>query len=101
MCLVFMRVCKCAYGMRANQSHECCKAAVGWRLGDRLGAGKRFKLPDCCVRKIRVVFPYSGCDPAVCDYLRQCEHKGHYVPFRTAAESQAARDGRVLIELED
>ena len=85
----------------AQARHAFYKAAVGWRLGDRLGAGKRFKLPDCCMRKIRVLFPYSGCDPAVCDYLCRCEREGHYVPFRTAAESKAAREGRVLIELDD
>ena len=82
----------------AAARHEFYKAAVGWRLGDRLGAGKRFKLPDCTMKKIRELFPYSGCDPEVCDYLRRCERARHYVGFLTAAESKSAREGRVLID---
>ena len=72
---------------------------IAWKFEEPTGAGKRKRLPDCCVWQIRFLFPDPRCDES-CDMLRECERKGHYVGFRSAAESRANRDGVTLIDLE-
>ena len=72
---------------------------IAWKFEEPTGAGKRKRLPDCCVWQIRFMFPDPRCDES-CDLLRECERKGHYVGFRSAAESRADRDGVTLIDLE-
>ena len=72
---------------------------IAWKFEEPVGAGKRKRLPDYCVWQIRFLFPDPRCDES-CDMLRECERKGHYVGFRSAAESRAQREGVTLIDLE-
>ena len=58
--------------------HALYKRFVAWKFADPLGAGKRKRLPDCCVWQIRFLFPDPRCGEG-CDLLRDCERKGHYV----------------------
>eukprot|EP00966_Prymnesium_polylepis_P261501 6040229-Prymnesium_polylepis.1 len=39
------------------------------------------------------MFPNPICGPG-CDFGVECERRGHYVGFRTVAESRAIREGR-------
>ena len=82
-----------------SSRHALYKRFIAWKFADPLGAGKRKRLPDCCVWQIRFLFPDPRCGED-CDLLRGCERKGHYVGFRSAAESRAARNGETLIDLE-
>jgi hypothetical protein len=79
--------------------YKMYRGVIAWKFADPLGSGRRRRIPDCCVWQIRDLFPDPRCDET-CDYLRGCERKGHYVGFRTAAESKAAREGMTLIDLE-
>ena len=65
--------------------------------GEPQGAGQRIKLADCMEREVRRLFPNPLCTSA-CDFLRGCEHAGHYTGFLSASESRQrrmrlARDG--------
>jgi hypothetical protein len=83
---------------RRSARHAMYKRYIGWKFADPLGAGKRKRIPDCCVWQIRCLFPDPRCGPE-CDLLSECERCGHYTGFRTSAESKAARDGVTLIDL--
>jgi hypothetical protein len=78
--------------------HAMYKAVIRWQWASPLGAENRVRLPDCVVHRIRRLFPNPRCT-AGCDYLQCCERAGHYVGFRTAAESRAHREGR-FVEVE-
>ena len=75
--------------------YKMYRAVIAWKFADPLGSGRRRRIPDCCVWQIRDLFPDPRCDET-CDYLRGCERKGHYVGFRTVAESKAAKEGVTL-----
>ena len=79
--------------------YKMYRGVIAWKFADPLGSGKRKRIPDCCTWQIRDLFPDPRCDET-CDKLRGCERKGHYVGFRTVAESKAAREGMTLIDLE-
>ena len=66
---------------------------VAWQFSDPLGANNRVRLPRCVLYRVRRLFP-NPCCGGDCDYLSACEGSGHYVGFRTAAESRAIREGR-------
>ena len=73
--------------------HVCYKGVIAWQWANPLGAEQRVRLPSCVLYRVRKLFPNPCCDEG-CDYLEECERKGHYVGFRTAEESRAAREGR-------
>jgi hypothetical protein len=73
--------------------HACYKGVVAWQWANPLGAEQRVRLPMCVLCRVRKLFPNPRCGEG-CDYSDGCERKGHYVGFRTAEESRAAREGR-------
>ena len=77
--------------------HTLYKGVVAWRFADPLGAENRVRLPQCVNVKIRESFPNPRCSREHgCDFYAGCEARGHYVGFRTAAESRAEREGRFI-----
>lgn len=73
------------------------RAVIKWQWSDPLGGGNRVRLPRCVMHRIRKLFPNPvcrECGPAACDFLDECERRGHYTGFRTADESRVAREGR-------
>ena len=75
--------------------HACYKAVVAWQWASPLGAEQRVQLPRCVMCGVRKLFPNPRCGEG-CDYGAKCERLGHYVGFRTAAESKRVREGRDL-----
>ena len=47
------------------------------------------------VYEVRSTFPNLVCGKG-CDFMVKCEQLGHYVGFRTAEESKAEREGRLI-----
>ena len=72
--------------------HACYKAVVAWQWASPLGAEQRVQLPACVMCGVRKLFPNPRCGEG-CDYGAKCERLGHYVGFRTAAESKRVREG--------
>lgn len=72
--------------------HACYKAVVAWQWASPLGAEQRVQLPVCVMCGVRKLFPNPRCGEG-CDYGAKCERLGHYVGFRTAAESKRVREG--------
>ena len=75
---------------RAGARHACYRAFIKWYFSQPLGRQKRVRISDCVVYTVRELFPCPECGPD-CDFLRGCEHKGHYTGFKSAAASDAAK----------
>lgn len=73
--------------------YELYREVVKWQWDSGpLGAEQRVRLPKCVMVAVRRAFPDPRCG-AGCDYGPECERRGHYVGFRTAAQSRALREG--------
>jgi len=71
--------------------HACYKAIVAWQWANPLGAEQRVRLPNCVMRRVRLLFPNPVCKCAVVAGA-ECIALGHYTGFRTAAESRRLRE---------
>ena len=68
------------------------RAVVAWQWSSGpLGAEQRVRLPACVMEAVRRAFPDPRCGEG-CDYRSECEGRGHYCGFRTAAESRGLRE---------
>ncbi|KAL1524247.1 hypothetical protein AB1Y20_019152 [Prymnesium parvum] len=77
---------------RREARYAMYRGWVAWQFADPLGAEKRVRLPMCVMQQIRKLFPSPKCSRGCCDYGVECEKLGHYVGFRTAAESRGIRE---------
>ena len=76
--------------------YEIYREVVKWQWDSGpLGAEQRVRLPKCVMVAVRRAFPNPRCGSG-CDYGPDCEQCGHYVGFRTAAQSRALREGEGL-----
>ena len=81
---------------RGESRFDMYRGVINWRFaGAQCGAGKRFRLANCLVYEVRSTFPNPVCGKG-CDFMVKCEQLGHYVGFRTAEESKAEREGRLI-----
>jgi len=78
---------------RREARYAMYRGVITWSWSDPLGAENRVRLPMCVMKRIRRMFPNPICGPG-CDFGVECERRGHYVGFRTVAESRAIREGR-------
>ena len=86
------------YGDGREARFPTYKQVFAWQWASPLGAGQRVPFPPCVTTAVRKLFPNPVCLAAQCNPVGgvECVRLGHYTGFRTAAESQARREGRFL-----